>query len=160
MLHHEHTYGNRVIAPSLTLALDGEVQTVSWYSYFNVWETDTGGHSTDKDGTNTLSRNITHKPIDNVLQPRRHRSHSEPLLCLLSHQTHNIHVVYGHREIFISILLAIPTQLKKVLGFGAFDFYATHSFTYYKLSLQICLLYAEFGLLYPAHKQTLWAIAP
>jgi hypothetical protein len=81
MLHHQRIYRNGVIGPSLTLELDGEVQTASWHSYFTVQETDTGGHSTDKDGTNTLYRNITHKPNDTMLQPRRHVSHTKPLLC-------------------------------------------------------------------------------
>jgi hypothetical protein len=77
------------------------------------------------------------------------------LFKLLSHQTHIICMVYGHREIFMPIPLAIPSQLKEVLSFRGYDFCVIHSFTYYKLSPLICLLYAGFGLLYPAHKQTL-----
>lgn len=77
------------------------------------------------------------------------------LFKLFSHQTHIIHMVYGHREIFMPVPLAIPTQLKEVLGFRASDFCTTRSFIYCKFSLLIRLLYTEFGLLYTAHKQTL-----
>jgi len=56
--------------------------------------------------------------------------------------------------------MEMPTKLKAVLGFRAFEFPTTHSFIHYKFSPLIHLLYTEFGLLYTAHKLTLWAIAP
>ena len=162
MLHHKRIYRNGVIAPSLTLALDGQVWKASWHCYFNVWKTDTGGHSTDKDGTNTLYRNITHKPCYNqegtglILN---HFSVNFTLCNLLSHQTCFIQMVNGHSNIFMPAPMEIPTKLKAVLGFRAFEFHTTHSFTHYKFSPLIHLLYSEFGLLYTAHKLTLWAIA-
>lgn len=122
------------------MALDGQVQTASWHSYFNVWETDTGGQSTDKYGTNTLYRNITHKTNGTMLQPRitdlipNLFSVNFTLCNLLSHQTRIIHMVNGHHENFMPAPMEIPTKLKAVLGFRALEFRTTHSFIHYKFT--------------------------
>jgi hypothetical protein len=83
------------------------------------------------------------------------------MLCnLLSHQTHIIHMVNRHSDIFMPAPMEIPTKSKAVHGFRAFEFCTTHSFINCKFSTPIHLFYTEFGLLHTAHRLTLCAIAP
>jgi len=56
-----------------------------------------------------------------------HFSANFTLFNLLSHQTRIIHMVYGQREICMTAPMEIPTKLKAVLGFRAFEFHTTRS---------------------------------
>ena len=80
------------------------------------------------------------------------------LFKLLSHQTCYIHMVYGQRD-FYACTTGNTYPFKAVLSFRVFDFRTTRNFIHYKFSPLIRLLYIEFGLLYAAHKWTLWPIA-
>jgi len=114
-------------------------------------------HCTETSLTNQMTPCYNDEGTDLILN---HFSVNFTLCNLLSHQTRIIHMVNGHSEILMPALIEILTKLKAILGFRAFEFRTTHSFIHYKFSPLIHLLYTEFGLLYTAHKLTLWAIEP